>query len=66
MQRVICGILAMLVVLPALEVSSGINGGATPLALGGLAMLHSQALTGCSGCNAFNNSLAVSRQQVQT
>jgi hypothetical protein len=60
MKRVISGVLAMLVVLPALEISSGINGRDTPLALGGLHMLHSQAITGGSGSQAFNSSLLVS------
>jgi hypothetical protein len=59
MKRVISGVLAMLVVLPALEISSGINGRDTPLALGGLHMLHSTALTGGSASQAFNSSLQV-------
>jgi hypothetical protein len=61
MKRVISGVLAMLVVLPALEISSGINGRDTPLALGGLHMLHSQAITGGSSSQAFNSSLLVRR-----
>jgi hypothetical protein len=46
MKRVIVGILAMLVVLPALEITSGINGASSASALGGLQMLHSQAIMG--------------------
>lgn len=59
MKRVISGVLAMLIVLPALEISSGINGRDTPLALGGLQMLHEQALTAGSSSQAFNSSLKV-------
>uniref|UniRef100_A0A383W424 Ion transport domain-containing protein n=1 Tax=Tetradesmus obliquus TaxID=3088 RepID=A0A383W424_TETOB len=61
MKRVISGVLAMLVVLPALEISSGINGRDTPLALGGLHMLHSTAITAGSASQAFNSSLQVRR-----
>jgi hypothetical protein len=60
MKRVISGILAMLVVLPALEITSGINGSSTPLALGGLKMIHNQAVTAGMNSTAFNASIAVS------
>lgn len=59
MKRVITGILAMLIVLPALEITSGINGAETPLALGGLHMLHTQAVAGGSNTTAFKSSLQV-------
>jgi len=60
MKRVISGILAMLIVLPSLEITSGINGSSTSLALGGLKMLHSQAITAGMSSTAFNSSIAVS------
>lgn len=59
MKRVISGILAMLIVLPALEITSGINGSTASLPLGGLQMLHMQALTGGANTSAFNTSLQV-------
>lgn len=59
MKRVITGILAMLIVLPALEITSGINGSTASLSLGGLEMLHMQALTGGSSTSAFSSSLQV-------
>jgi len=61
MKRVITGILAMLIVLPALEITSGINGSTASLSLGGLEMLHMQALTGGSNTSAFSTSLQVGR-----
>lgn len=59
MKRVITGILSMLIVLPALEITSGINGSETPLALGGLHMLHTQAIVGGAETAAFASSLQV-------
>jgi hypothetical protein len=59
MKRVITGILAMLIVLPALEITSGINGSTASLPLGGLEMLHMQALTGGANSSAFDSSLKV-------
>jgi hypothetical protein len=59
MKRVITGILAMLIVLPALEITSGINGATASLPLGGLEMLHMQALTGGTNASAFDSSLKV-------
>lgn len=59
MKRVITGILAMLIVLPSLEITSGINGSETSLALGGLHMLHTQALVGGTNSTAFASSLQV-------
>lgn len=61
MKRVISGILAMLIVLPALEITSSINGSTASLPLGGLEMLHMQALTGSANTSAFNTSLQVRR-----
>jgi hypothetical protein len=59
MKRVISGILAMLLVLPALEITSGINGATTSLPLAGMEMLHMQALTGGDNTTAFIASLKV-------
>ena len=59
MKRVISGILAMLLVLPALEITSGINGATTSLPLAGMEMLHMQALTGGDNTTAFSASLKV-------
>lgn len=59
MKRVISGILAMLVVLPALEITSGINGATASLPLAGMEMLHMQALTGGDNTTAFATSLKV-------
>lgn len=65
MKRVISGILAMLIVLPSLEITSGINGATASLPLGGLEMLHMQALTGGSNSSAFDASLQVGVPEVK-
>eukprot|EP00878_Enallax_costatus_P013361 GHUV01013968.1.p1 GENE.GHUV01013968.1~~GHUV01013968.1.p1 ORF type:complete len:1219 (+),score=478.50 GHUV01013968.1:437-4093(+) len=65
MKRVITGILAMLIVLPALEITSGINGSETPLALGGLHMLHTQAIVGGANTTAFASSLQAFQNTIQ-
>jgi hypothetical protein len=58
-QRVIIGILAMLVVLPALEIGSGVYGGETSPLLTGLNMLHNSALAEGHDSSSFRASLQV-------
>ncbi len=61
-KRVIIGILAMLVVLPAFEVTSGVYGEMTSLATGGLKMLHNMAVLapGSTSSQEFASALQVS------
>jgi hypothetical protein len=60
MKRIILGVLAMLVVLPALELGSGVLGEPSAMAVGGLAMLHHVALGAGTSTSAFANALQVS------
>jgi hypothetical protein len=68
MKRIVIGVLAMLVVLPALDLGSGVMGERPHLAVGGLAMLHHVALGqagqaggggGGGGGEAFANAMQV-------
>jgi len=59
MKRIVIGVLAMLVVLPALELGSGVLGEPSQLAVGGLAMLHHVALAEGTGSGAFVNAMQV-------
>jgi hypothetical protein len=61
-KRVIIGVLAMLVVLPALEITSGVYGEAPSLLLAGLSMLHATALTQGHNSTGFQAALSVSHR----
>jgi hypothetical protein len=57
MKRIVIGVLAMLVVLPALDLGSGVLGERPNLAVGGLAMLHHTALAeGARNCTPGGSS----------
>jgi hypothetical protein len=58
-KRVIIGVLAMLVVLPALEITSGVYGDSPSLLLAGLSMLHATALTQGLNSTGFQAALSV-------
>jgi len=60
MKRVVLGVLAMLILLPIFEVTTGLYGDAMALHLGGLRMLHQLALTEGQGVKGFQTALQVS------